>query len=138
MAVTISGAVGDPIEQAMWLAGTPEQRHRGLTGITDLGAARGMVFVFDRPASYRFYMWQTPMPLDILFFDASGAFVDRADMEPCLAGPVDRCERYSSTVPFLTAVEIPDGALDHVTIDRRSRLSVEPSATATTDTSDEP
>ena len=43
-----------------------------------------MLFVFDSEGVARFYMWQTPMPLDIAFLDADGRFVDSAEMEPCL------------------------------------------------------
>ena len=53
--------------------------------VTDLGDAEGMLFVFDDEAVHRFYMWQTPMPLDIAFFAADGTFVGTAAMEPCLA-----------------------------------------------------
>lgn len=123
--VTFTRGEDAPIEYVMWFAGTPEQRTRGLTDITDLGQADGMLFVFDQPARYHFYMWQTPMPLDILFFDAGGRFVGRADMEPCLDGPAARCERYSPDGPFLSAVEFPDGALDDVHVDDDTRIAFE-------------
>ncbi len=41
-----------------------------------------MLFEFDSEGAYRFYMWQTPMPLDIYFFDAGGGFVGMSEMDP--------------------------------------------------------
>ena len=79
--------------------------------VTDLGAAVGMLFVFDAEGLPRFYMWQTPMPLDIAFFAADGTFVDSASMEPCLQPPSDACTRYASDEPYLLALELPSGGL---------------------------
>ena len=55
-------------------------------GVTDMGGADGMVFLFDEPSTSAFWMRDTPMPLSIAFFDADGSFVSAADMEPCLDG----------------------------------------------------
>ena len=66
-------------------------------GVTDLGDADGMLFVFDAEGVHRFYMWQTPMPLDIAFFAADGTFVGSAEMEPCLEPTAAACERYAPT-----------------------------------------
>ena len=73
-------------------------------GVTDLGAAVGMLFVFDAEGLPQFYMWHTPMPLDIAFFAADGTFVDSAcPMEPCLQPPSDACTRYASAEPYVLA-----------------------------------
>lgn len=112
--VTVTTASDDPVDFTMWFAGTPEQWHQGLMDVTDLGDGDGMLFVFDQAADYQFHMWRTPMPLDIMFFDAVGAFVGRADMTPCPDATPDRCARYSPGTPFLTAIEVSDGALDDV------------------------
>ena len=39
-----------------------------------------MLFVFESEGRHRFYMWQTPMPLDIAFFAADGTLVGSAAM----------------------------------------------------------
>ena len=118
----------------MWFAGTPEHWHRGLTDVTNLGDADGMLFAFDQPAPYEFYMWQTPMPLDIVFFDASGTYVGRADMAPCLDATAAECRRYSPGSPFLSAIEIPDGAFDDITFDEQTTISFKPPAPISTTT----
>jgi uncharacterized membrane protein (UPF0127 family) len=109
--VALTGADGAHHDVAVWVADTVEERGRGLMGVTDLGAAVGMLFVFDAEGLARFYMWQTPMPLDIAFFAADGTFVDSASMEPCLSPPSDACTRYASAEPYLLALELPSGGL---------------------------
>lgn len=119
----------DTAELDVWFAGNQDEWHQGLTGVTDLDGAAGMLFAFDRAAEYRFYMWQTPMPLDIYFFDAEHEFVGRESMEPCLTGSAASCERYSPGVPFLLALEVPTGSLDALAIDEMWTLTFVPSTT---------
>ncbi len=135
--VTIASAHEKPVELAMWLAGTPEQWGRGLTDVTDLGDGDGMLFAFDDPADYQFYMWQTPKPLEIVFFDASGAFLGQADMEPCLDGTAAQCPRYSPSAPYQSAIEVPEGTFDHITLTEATTIQFElpkPPTTSTTTT----
>ena len=110
--VTLSSRGSAEVDLSLWFAGSPDQWHRGLTGVTDMGGADGMLFQFTAPGSYQFYMWQTIIPLDIFFFDDAGHYVGAAEMEPCLEGDSDRCARYSPDVPFLTAIEVPAGTMD--------------------------
>jgi uncharacterized membrane protein (UPF0127 family) len=111
------------VELDLWFAGEQAQRHQGLTAVTDLGGADGMLFAFESSAEYRFYMWQTPMPLDIYFFDAERHFVGVETMEPCPDRSSAACERYSPGVPFLLALEVPAGSLDAFAIDETWTLS---------------
>ena len=69
--IAITDADGSVTTIAVWIADTPDQRGRGLMDVTELGAADGMLFVFDTEAEWRFYMWHTLMPLSIAYFDAS-------------------------------------------------------------------
>jgi len=138
--VTITSADAEATSLTLWSATTPEQRSRGLMNVTDLGKADGMLFVFDEQSEHRFYMWRTPTPLDIFFFEETGDFVGHAEMEPCLDAASGECERYSPGVPFLTAVETFDSALDDVTFDAETRLTVEqvPPPSRATSTAPEP
>ena len=132
--VTIASEDEQPVEFAMWLAGTLDQWGRGLTDVTDLGGGDGMLFAFDDPADYQFYMWQTPMPLEVVFFDASGRFLGQTDMEPCLEGTAAQCPRYSPNAPYQSAIEVPLGALDSITFTETSTITFElPETTSTTD-----
>jgi uncharacterized membrane protein (UPF0127 family) len=109
--VLLTGADGEQHDVSAWVADTAEQRRRGLMGVTDLGDAVGMLFVFEDEGLHRFYMWQTPMPLEIAFFAADGTFVESASMEPCLLPTSDACTRYAPAEPSLLALEVPSGGL---------------------------
>jgi uncharacterized membrane protein (UPF0127 family) len=67
-----------------------------------------MLFVFEQPQPLEFWMKDTLIPLDILFFDASGAYVSGATMNPCQADP---CTIYPSAAAAQLALEIPSGTI---------------------------
>ncbi len=121
--VTITTAGGEDQPVQVWIADSTEERARGLMEVTDLGDADGMLFVFDDPSVHRFYMWQTPMPLDIAFFAADGTFIGSAAMDPCLEPSADVCVRYDADEPFQFALEVPAGGLDDLGIGPGARLS---------------
>ncbi|MDQ3176732.1 MAG: DUF192 domain-containing protein [Actinomycetota bacterium] len=110
----------------VWLADDPDERSKGLMGVTDLRRAAGMVFVFTEDRFGAFYMYDTPMPLSIAFFDADGAFVSAADMTPCTRDDAGDCPRYRAARPYRTAVEVPVGTLADLGIGPGSRLRVVP------------
>lgn len=120
---TITLADGTPCELCLWLADDADRRSRGLMHVTDLGAADGMVFTFDEPSTARFWMGYTPLPLSIAFFDADGAFVSTADMEPCPAANED-CARYAAAAPYVTAIELPLGEVARLGIGPGSVLAL--------------
>lgn len=109
--LTVTNADGTVCELCVWRAETSEERGRGLMGVTDLGAADGMAFVYDQPVGNRFWMRDTPMALDIAWFDTAGALVSTAQMEPCLTGPADGCPRYAADDAYVLALEVPAGRL---------------------------
>lgn len=113
---TITSADGEVCEVCLWLADTPELRRNGLMGVTDLGDAVGMAFRWDEPVTSRFYMFQTPTPLSIAWFAASGEHVGQADMDPCLVDDSSTCERYGADAPYTVAIEMFEGQLDAIGI----------------------
>ncbi len=126
--VAITDADGSVTTIAMWIAATPDQRGRGLMGATELGAADGMLFVFDTEAEWRFYMWHTVMPLSIAYFDAGGAFVGSDEMAPCTASSGAACERYSPDAPYRYAIELPAGDVARLGIGTGDRIEVLPAS----------
>ena len=121
---TVTAADGEVCELCLWVAATSEQRSRGLMGVTDLGVADGMAFVYDAPSSSRFWMRGTPTPLSIAFFAADGSFVSASDMDPCLTGSDAECPRYAATGPYTTAIEVPAGNLDELGIGPGSTVTL--------------
>ncbi|MBO6639543.1 MAG: DUF192 domain-containing protein [Roseitalea sp.] len=57
------------------IARTGDEHMRGLMHRTDLPADRAMLFVFEAAGQRAFWMKDTPLPLDIVFADQSGAIV---------------------------------------------------------------
>jgi uncharacterized membrane protein (UPF0127 family) len=93
------------------VASTGAQRLQGLREVTDLGAYDGMLFVFPSDALARFTMAQTPLPLDIGWYTADGAPVDRARMTPCPRGSDTNCPSYGPRRKYRYALETRAGAL---------------------------
>ncbi|MEK7251659.1 MAG: DUF192 domain-containing protein [Actinomycetota bacterium] len=93
------------------VADTPALRAQGLMGVTDLGELDGMLFVFESNVSNGFWMKDTPIPLDIAFFDVDGVLVDLLTMTPCESDP---CPTYSPAGEYRYAIETGVGRWDAV------------------------
>ena len=53
------------------LALTPLEQEQGLSGRTELGPNEGMLFVFDTPGKYSFWMKDMKFAIDIIWFTPS-------------------------------------------------------------------
>jgi hypothetical protein len=82
------------------------RRAQGLMGVEDLGALRGMLFVFPEDTTSGFWMKDTPLALDIAFFAADGSPVGLFSMAPC---PGEDCPTYRPAGPYRYALEVPAG-----------------------------
>jgi uncharacterized protein len=108
----------------VWLAASPDQRQQGLMGVTSLGGADGMLFDFGGQGIGQFWMYRTLLPLSIAFYDADGAYVSAADMEPCPAADGAQCPRYGAGGPYTYAVEVEQGMLPDLGLVPGSRLEI--------------
>jgi len=119
---TITDAEGKSCQVCVLLASTPEQRERGLMEVTDesLGGYSGMLFEYPMEIQGSFWMRNTPMPLQIAYFDGAGDFVSSADTVPC--GDDPDCPSYPAEGPFQFALEVPQGRLDAIDIGPGSTL----------------
>lgn len=86
------------------LADTGAKRAQGLSGRDPLPAGTGMLFIFDQPGVYPFWMNQMKFALDIIWID-KGKIVDIwANAPPPLAGQA--IPRYSPKAEALYVLEV--------------------------------
>lgn len=64
------------------IAGTEQERLRGLMFRDRLADNRGMIFLYPRPEPTAMWMKNTRIALSVAFIDASGRILNIADMEP--------------------------------------------------------
>lgn len=105
------------------LATTRAAREHGLMERSHLPANEGMLFIFARPTPLYFWMKNTWIALDILYFDSRRRLVAmHPDVPPCTASP---CPVYPSTVPAQYALELPAGTAARIGVRRGDQLVIE-------------
>lgn len=89
------------------LATTGQQRARGLMDRTSMPADHGMLFVFTRQAPQSFWMKDTLIPLDMLYFDKDRKLVSmQLNAPPCKGMP---CPEFPSNAPVKYVLELNAG-----------------------------
>ena len=98
------------IPVTLYVADNDLLRQRGLQNVSALPRNTGMMFVYNtmRSATTKFWMYKTLMNLDIAYLDAKG-LIRTVQQMPACSGEADTCPRYQAGVPFLAAVEFPQG-----------------------------
>ena len=77
---------------------------------TQLAADRGMLFVFPDVQPRAFYMFQTLIPLDIIWIDASRRIVYISkDTPPCSSRNPSQCPTYGEGAPAQYVLELAGG-----------------------------
>lgn len=88
------------------VARTPEQQAQGLMYRPALPDDRGMLFLFDPPRSVRFWMENTPEPLDMVFLLNGEVKAIAANAPPCTTKP---CPTYGSGTRVNQVIELRSG-----------------------------
>jgi len=97
---------GGMVEILAEIADEPEERMQGLMLREDLPEGEGMLFIFDEERVLQFWMKNTLISLDIIFFDEEGKFISSTTMVPCKRDP---CRVYRSGNNAKYALEVLAG-----------------------------
>jgi hypothetical protein len=101
-------ALPDGSEVQAELALSFAERQRGLMFRRELPAGRGMLFLFENPGRYGFWMLNTLVPLDIVWLDSERRVVFvSGNTPPCPAGTF--CPTYGSEVLAQFVLELAAG-----------------------------
>lgn len=116
----------DKTSYQLELAADPASREHGLMDRQKMGPHDGMLFVFPKPDSYRFWMKDTHLPLDIIFIDAHGVVAEIVHGEPESLVPVGRTAGIQAVIELDAGRAARDGVArgDHVTYALPDSVSV--------------
>ena len=90
------------------IADTDAERARGLMFRDALPSGHGMLFIHDAEEPQAYWMKNTKIPLDILYFDDERKLVaQQRDVPPCSLG--DGCPSYPSDAPARYVLELNAG-----------------------------
>lgn len=92
------------------VAKTVQEQERGLMFRSELASDQGMIFEFEQPGAYPFWMKNTLIPLDIVWIGADKKinYISK-NTPPC---DQDSCPLYGSQAPAKYVLEINAGQID--------------------------
>jgi uncharacterized membrane protein (UPF0127 family) len=104
------------------VADTQEEHALGLMFRDSMPLDQGMIFIFQDEAPRRFWMKNTRIPLDIMYFDKDLQLVSvSANTPPCR---VSRCPSYPSAGPAMYVLELNAGVASELGVGPGDRLTL--------------
>lgn len=108
---------------AVEVADDDAERARGLMFRDSLPADSGMLFIHDSEEPQAYWMKNTRIPLDILYFDSGRRLVSQQrDVPPCALG--DRCPPYPSGAPARYVLELNAGEAARLNLEDGAELKL--------------
>ncbi len=104
--ITLINKDGKQIKLTVETADNLVKRSRGLMFRKSLADNEGMLFVFEKSGRHGFWMMNTTIPLDAIFFDANRTVVDVIQMNPC---GLTNCTVYYPEKDALYVLEVNQG-----------------------------
>lgn len=103
------------------IADNDTERARGLMFRDELADGNGMLFIHDEQAPQAYWMKNTRIPLDILYFDNARKLVSQQrNVPPCSAG--DACPSYPSDEPARFVLELNAGEAERLKLQDGAEL----------------
>lgn len=104
------------------LAITQNEHNKGLMYREHLDKDKGMLFIFEEPGEYNFWMKNTLIPLDIIWIDENKEviFITK-NTQPCKEDP---CPSISSDKPAKYVLELNTGIADEIGLKEGDRLII--------------
>ena len=103
------------------LAETREKQNLGLMFRDELPDDHGMLFVFPVESMRSFWMKNTRIPLDIMYFDAERRLINVQTARPCRTR---NCPVYPSTAPAKYVLELNAGKAGELGLQAGDRLEL--------------
>ena len=108
---------------AVELADDDTERARGLMFRDTLADGTGMLFIHEAEEPQAYWMKNTRIPLDILYFDAGRKLVtQQRNVPPCSAG--DACPSYPSDQPARFVLELNAGEAERLKLQDGAELTL--------------
>jgi uncharacterized protein len=106
------------------IAADDATRERGLMFRDSMDPGHGMLFLFDRAMPQNFWMKNTHIPLDILYFDEKYKLVSVQQRVPPCHDAGNNCPVYSSNGPAQYVLELNAGVADKLGVKAGDKLEV--------------
>ena len=100
----------------------PEDMLRGMMFRTELAPDRGMLFIHGEPGTYQYYMYQTLIPLDIIWLDTNKRIVEMSPNSPPCKTRASQCPLYGGNEEALYVLELAAGGIDEHNLRVGARL----------------
>ena len=112
-------------EFSLEVADTPELRTRGLSGHAELADQQGMLFLFDTPGNYAFWMRGMQFPIDIIWLRGDEIVSIAANAAPPAVGTPDtELERFTPDAPADRVIELRAGLARELGLAPRQQLQI--------------
>lgn len=96
------------IEIEVELANKPDKKTRGLSNRNRLDKNKGILFIYEKPGFYHFWMKDMLFPIDIIWIDENAKIIDiKKDIQPETFP-----EKFTSSKPAQYILEVNAGFFD--------------------------